>query len=1353
MSASLKLCNNTDGIILSILLTQVGKITKLEKMSSIITACSYVLFNKDPNDPSSGKNLINDFYTLSHADRMIKILEKSSNQTNISNYLKEYRQELYNIIEELNNAKNFKNDVSLAKNTINNQIIELDQMLNKNYEDVRCDIEKILYTKYIWYKNTIYTPTIKLLDNLTEKFRFFSIFIKVIQFILNHPDQPEMPIFEMEEDEAKRYGEYEQSRMMEIFPKNKQGYTIYSNCIAELSASILDENVRKEKMCNMKIKICEFWEEIIQDAKFKNDYFTYLSNIRQQSVNIILKHMTEREKVIKNLDHLLQTLKSKQLSVLINNNNFALTEYKDKVLWRDILLGLEIEVMYQSIGEYVQNDNLIELYKNARVVISKLLHYINVIEIECINFEYGTKLRTFMCVLDKLYNLLLTYPCVNGSTIIQKQYQSLCCILQHFVSCPATFELKNKLSELKRINEDIEKESKDMRISIDQVSQLRNIIHLEMNEIDRILYSGLQTVGSSTKYIESLIQERNILTEIINNLKQEKKTITTQIPDFDINNPNLKNLAKSHYNNFKTIIENIESIDKKENLTDDDLQNEIKKLSKLQSSDELDKLETKCEELLNDLETKSSEIDVLQSELDTVKTKITACSTLEKNQIKLEDEINLYKLKVEELDNIKTLSDNKDTRIESLENDLNESKVKIETLQKTIDETPDPEIWNAAEKELNDKLEAKTKEYDVKKAEFEELHDKYKIIEKSNEMYEKLKIDYENILNSNKSLETKQEEISELLNKCKSELEEEKNKSKRVDELSEQINNLQYEINSLTEKEKAYVDEIDELKQSLSEATKNLSTNEALTSDNSDLPSISDVQYEKYKAQMEAINKKYDLICNDIKNKLGDNYFNKYCREFDKFVPEHLKTKFKDMCKLYSSEKEREKLQTCIVQKFDKDTIADTIAEFTKRYENAMDLISYVNEIAGVGLVYVRINPNPHNAESSQGPVVSVNSENSLSLLEYTSKNGCHFPPITLAGFSKVYEFNTTTLDIYNDIKSYITAMSVGYNIVILGYGQSGSGKTFTMFGSQSVKTSIFSCTIRTIIDMLGNQLKSASYSMVQIYGTSQTTGTMFDMSKQNKSEILDTNYRNRNAKFKTTESNIKIKSIEQAEKYKITKSTQPEDIIKTFDSKRFTRSTPNNKESSRAHAFVKVDMTFAASNGKPSKTQSILFGDLCGNENVLALIGDQNITEWKSTSLWNESLYINESLRMLKDYVIPCVRRKDRSTPPASSDVFLNLLNDILDFKNNAKYCSSGSRKIGSVKPVNNKLILFLHIIGCYGKNYISTTDEQFFRDITYKTTASTLYLGAESLDIFGSPENKKQLTESVKFKNSRRR
>lgn len=224
--------------------------------------------------------------------------------------------------------------------------------------------------------------------------------------------------------------------------------------------------------------------------------------------------------------------------------------------------------------------------------------------------------------------------------------------------------------------------------------------------------------------------------------------------------------------------------------------------------------------------------------------------------------------------------------------------------------------------------------------------------------------------------------------------------------------------------------------------------------------------------------------------------------------------------------------------------------------------------------------------------------------------------------------------DIYNNTcLNCVESVLEGYNCSIFAYGCTGTGKTYTMFGSQK-SIGIVPRICSDIFDKIDAESFSIKCSFVEIY-------------IEKIKDLL--NVKTKDLKLKqNANGSVYIKNITEKS---VINTEDILSVIQTGFKNRSTASTSLNDFSSRSHAIVSLYISQIKEDGTEIQSK-IHFIDLAGSENV-------GKSEVKGMNL-QEAQYINKSLSALSN-VISALTEKGREHIPYRDSKLTYLLNDSL--------------------------------------------------------------------------------------------
>ncbi|KAJ0179183.1 hypothetical protein K1T71_004895 [Dendrolimus kikuchii] len=232
---------------------------------------------------------------------------------------------------------------------------------------------------------------------------------------------------------------------------------------------------------------------------------------------------------------------------------------------------------------------------------------------------------------------------------------------------------------------------------------------------------------------------------------------------------------------------------------------------------------------------------------------------------------------------------------------------------------------------------------------------------------------------------------------------------------------------------------------------------------------------------------------------------------------------------------------------------------------------------------------------------------NTLHQIDHTGKD-----VVQSFTFDKVYDENTKTSDVYNDVaKPIVEAATAGFNGTIFAYGQTSSGKTYTMSGTED-SPGIIQMAVLNLFKLIKNIpdrdfLVRVSY--IEIYN--ETVKDLFNVEKEQ-------------IKIHETLSGIKVDVTE-----KVTSS--PEDVLEAMklgEVNRQTGATNMNEKSSRSHSIFQITIESREHvEGGEEESGCVNVSQL----NLVDLAGSERAGQTGATGIrFKEGTHINKSLSAL---------------------------------------------------------------------------------------------------------------------------
>nr|XP_023013785.1 kinesin-like protein KIF3A [Leptinotarsa decemlineata] len=288
--------------------------------------------------------------------------------------------------------------------------------------------------------------------------------------------------------------------------------------------------------------------------------------------------------------------------------------------------------------------------------------------------------------------------------------------------------------------------------------------------------------------------------------------------------------------------------------------------------------------------------------------------------------------------------------------------------------------------------------------------------------------------------------------------------------------------------------------------------------------------------------------------------------------------------------------------------------------------------------VFIRIRPlsKKEIADGNENIVVCDHKENLIAL----KKNGEHTKPFK---FDHIFSTNTAQLEMYRMVAFPIVEKALeGYNGTIFAYGQTGTGKTYTMAGNHLVPElkGIIPNTFSHIFSQISRASGEKSF-VVKV--------TYLEIYNEDVRDLLSTDPNKKLAIRERKDIGVYVKDLMGFTVDSIESIT---DLLNRGNKNRVTKSTLMNDISSRSHAIFTV--TIESKNRIDNKTT-------VGKLNLVDLAGSERASRTQATGeRLREASNINLSLSVLGNVISALVDGKSTHIPYRNSKL-TRLLQDSL--------------------------------------------------------------------------------------------
>ncbi len=246
--------------------------------------------------------------------------------------------------------------------------------------------------------------------------------------------------------------------------------------------------------------------------------------------------------------------------------------------------------------------------------------------------------------------------------------------------------------------------------------------------------------------------------------------------------------------------------------------------------------------------------------------------------------------------------------------------------------------------------------------------------------------------------------------------------------------------------------------------------------------------------------------------------------------------------------------------------------------------------------------------------------------------------------FDEVFPPSAPQEIVYENTSKLIQSAYDGYNVCIFAYGQTGTGKTYTMYGEKG-NEGIAPRAIHTLYD----HVRAGSHSY-----DSTITCYMVELYKSNLQDLLDSRPKAQRRKRKKLKISKNVQGTIEVHGCEIREAKTPEELLKILDDGnkvRVTSSTKMNAGSSRSHLILSILVKNINRRTGVSTVGKLSLVDLAGCERA-AKTG-------ATAEQLKEAQSINQSLSALGN-VIAALSTGSKHVP-YRSHVLTNLMSDSL--------------------------------------------------------------------------------------------
>lgn len=253
--------------------------------------------------------------------------------------------------------------------------------------------------------------------------------------------------------------------------------------------------------------------------------------------------------------------------------------------------------------------------------------------------------------------------------------------------------------------------------------------------------------------------------------------------------------------------------------------------------------------------------------------------------------------------------------------------------------------------------------------------------------------------------------------------------------------------------------------------------------------------------------------------------------------------------------------------------------------------------------VYIRLKPTKNNPQSS---------------FSFDSKTITNTKTNEVFTFDYVISPTQTNKDIFEKlIKQNLTSLLKGINISIFAYGQTSTGKTFTMKGESKSNEGLIPLCIREIFNSLNSSESNITKSLVKV--------SYSEIYNETVNDLIDTS--KKNLEIRESPRGIFVNNLSEITVTNVEKAMQ---ILNKGENNRIIAETKLNEKSSRSHTIFKINIEFNIKDKENNKEKKF-YSQL----NLVDLAGSENVSKAKCEGMRiKEGGNINKSLLALSNVI-----------------------------------------------------------------------------------------------------------------------
>ena len=215
------------------------------------------------------------------------------------------------------------------------------------------------------------------------------------------------------------------------------------------------------------------------------------------------------------------------------------------------------------------------------------------------------------------------------------------------------------------------------------------------------------------------------------------------------------------------------------------------------------------------------------------------------------------------------------------------------------------------------------------------------------------------------------------------------------------------------------------------------------------------------------------------------------------------------------------------------------------------------------------------------------------SVFSYDTKTITDSKTNEVFSFDYIITPSQTTGDLFeNLIKKNITSLLKGINISIIAFGQTNSGKTFTMKGEPKANDGLIFLSIKEIFNLLNSNESNITKPLIKM--------SFSEIYNETVNDLIDTN--KKNLEIRESPKGVYINNLSE---YTISNYEKALQILNKLENNKNITEAKLNEKSGKRHTIFKLNLEFNIKEKKYFSQLNLV--DLAGSENIAKVNGNIN--------------------------------------------------------------------------------------------------------------------------------------------------